>query len=260
MTLVVVASTAAWVVTGGPDDRQGFFRRCLFLWLWLPLIGLGFAREWIALRYALPLYPFFLLVWAWAVVGSVQTLTPNRVWRLRWAPPAVVVLCLLAPVVNEQHGFAPAMFWSRLQYGQPTDALLHGFPFHPDHARAGNYVRERLAEQDKVVAMDAQQQQYYVGRVDYRLVRLSERRTFGTYVDGELRDIYTHAAVLETLSELERVIAGRGESRVWLITSGEMVGDKAGVVPAGVAPQLEEWAPQRVFRGRDGVTSVYLFD
>jgi hypothetical protein len=267
MTAVVTAGTAVWALLPRERSERSEMLRLVQMWFWFPLFALGMAAEWVALRYTLSLYPFFLMIFAWTVCGVVayvvRRLRPRRETAGRdraLATAGVVAFLLLVPVANEYHGVRGAWAAGRLTYGDTTPVALHGFPFHPDHKNPAEYVRRHLREDDVVVAMDVQQQQYYVGRVDYWLIGPDVARRFAYVRDGRRFCMYTGAVPLTNVEELRALVDGREGRRVWLTTSGELTGPLAGLVPPGLPELLDEWEDRVVFHGEDGATRVYLFD
>lgn len=270
MTFFICLGSMLWALGLHSGAQSDIDFKTVFVWFWFLLLGLGFTQEWITLRYTLPLYPIYLMIFAMTTLQLVrlgvltisrvapQALTadrnPNRVIM------AVLIGMLLFPFANEQHGVREALAWSQLTYGQGVSSSLHGFSFHPDHRSAGQYVRSQLAGEDLVVAMDVQQQKYYVGRVDYWLMETSNAERFSYAEGGGRRDIYTGSRVLQSLSELQVLLEGRQNRRVWVITSAELTEKLEKAVPSGVQNYLEKQHDRLVFVGRDSMTRVYLFD
>lgn len=271
MTAVVCFGTILCVVTYRPRHESRALMKTVIIWFWIPLLMLGFIREWIALRYTLVLYPFYLMIFSWTfsyvlfksknvVVGWMSPKQNHQTQYPIKAATVVFVGILLFPVINEQHGIRAAMAWSQLTYGQKIQPLIHGFPLHPDHQGAGRFVRENLLESDIIVAMDVQQQTYYIGRTDYWLMESWNARRF-SYFDGvDWRDIYTSSIVMNSLPNLKDLLESKGDRRLWLITSGELVGYLKSLFPKGVQEYLYKTNEKLKFSGRDGVTRAYLFN
>ncbi len=242
----------------------------IFFWFWIPLFALGFARPWIDLRYSLMIYPLYLAIFAWTIfrmicfgcekVGDTSLLEGllSNGHRLILGTGLSIFLVLF-PALNEHHGIQDALKVGRLTYGQPISPLFHGFPFHPDHQGAGRYVRANLDENDIVISMDIFEQYYYVGRIDYWLIKGSDALQFSYGSGRERYDIYTNTRVLGAKRDLEEILSQRIENRVWIITSAEFTGKHANFVPRGVNDFLSESKERLIYVGRDNRTNVYLF-
>jgi 4-amino-4-deoxy-L-arabinose transferase-like glycosyltransferase len=270
MTIAILIGTVLWIALyfQGRGSRQQ--EAPLFAWFWIPLLALGITREWTALRYTLPVYPFFVMIFAWTIFEVIVAArlaldgVPGLARLPRFAIPELPIAafsaCLvLAPAFNEEHGLHDALAMGRLSYDQKVSPLLHGFAFHPDHKGPGEFVRANMSAGDIVIAMDAFEQFYYVGKVDYWLRDETEAKPF-SYLHGARRyDIYTKSAVMSDRDELTRLLTAKRGYRVWLITSGEL----PGAVYKFVSPSLlnhETAGDSRcVFVGRDHESHVYLF-
>lgn len=271
MTAIVVAGTLAHGYFCRKAVAEHQSAAVLFPWFWLPLLVLGFKREWISLRYTVMLYPFFLMIFAWTVYHAFQA-----IWRAirrpllvaspsspqQWQPKviALYLLMLLAPILNEQHGLHDAWKTSRLSYGQYISPLFHGFPIHPDHKTPAEYVRSRLRPNDVVIAMDLFPQYYYLRKVNYWLRPINEMERY-SFTDGiAWYDIYTKTPVITRTHEVEEIIAHSNGSRVWLITSGELEQHFASLFPADLIEFLSASGPNVVSVGQDKLTKVYFFE
>jgi len=270
MMITVLLGTAIWVVWHyqGRGFRQQEAQ--IFAWFWIPIIAFGLTREWTALRYTLPVYPFFLMIFAWtifqvfaATCSAIEGVTaPNRLQRFSAPAPTLLVMTaalLVVPILNEEHNVRDARAMSSLSYGQKVSKLLHGFPFHPDHKGPGEYVRANLTPDDIVIAVDAFQQVYYAGRVDYWLRVKSDVEPFLYRQGGRWHDIYTGAALLDDSEELRRLLVGKRSQRVWLITSGELPGYASNFLRLSLPQADALFEPHCVYVGRDQLSRVFLF-
>ncbi|NIO22175.1 MAG: hypothetical protein GTN76_15975, partial [Candidatus Aenigmarchaeota archaeon] len=182
MTTLCCIGSLVWVLSDHGGNNGNGSEASIFFWFWIPLFALGFARPWIDLRYSLMIYPLYLAIFAWTIfrmicfgcekVGDTSLLEGllSNGHRLILGTGLSIFLVLF-PALNEHHGIQDALKVGRLTYGQPISPLFHGFPFHPDHQGAGRYVRANLDENDIVIAMDIFEQYYYVGRIDYWLIK-----------------------------------------------------------------------------------------
>jgi hypothetical protein len=270
MTILTCLGSAIFVFSKWTENETISSQRIAFIWFWLPLFALGFTREWVALRYTLPVYPFYLVIFTWTFyylvcfgIRMIGKLIPLISLEKRYSNKILIVFfvsMLIFPVANKDHGFYDAIATSQLAYCKDISSSFHGFPFHPDHQSAGSYVKANFMEGDIVVAMDVQQQQYYVGHVDYWIRNALDAKKY-SYLEGTLwRDIYTKSIVIKSLEELQSLLYKRGHNRIWLITSGELTGSLAYLIPSRVQEQLSQWRQHLVFVARDRVTSVYLFN
>ena len=273
MTIIVMGGSVWWLLES-IFNGNGFRNHeiLIFLGFWVSLLALGLTREWIAFRYLIALYPFYLLIFAWTMDRGVAWMgekwTDLKGRKSLWEFPKNVVyssmiagLFILFPILNEHHGIREALAVSHLSYGQPVAPSINSsFPFRPDHKGAAEYVERRFQVGDLIVAMDVLEQYYYFGRVDYWLREASDARAYSYEQDKERRDIYTSSRILSTQGELEALIRQPREIAVWLITSGELVGRQEVFIPPGVSKLLSGYDRNLVFRGRDGVTNVYRFD
>ncbi|MGE5176186.1 MAG: glycosyltransferase family 39 protein [Hyphomicrobiales bacterium] len=234
-------------------------------WMWLPLLATGLTTRWIALRYALPTYPAFVALDATAVMAAATAgarflQRHGSGARVAWATPwAVGALVLIVPFANEYHGLVPAWRTAELNYRDPIETEIHGYPFHPDHQSAGRWVRARLRAGDVVVAADEMVQTEYVGHVDYWLRGQADARYFSYIRDGVPHSFYTNDPILERVDELEALIAEPSAGRVWVITSAELSGRLDSLNPPGLDRFLAAHQADRVYTARDGMTQVYRF-
>ena len=265
MTGVVLFATGWWFLFLYEGNVSLNPEALIFIWFWIPLLILGFPREWIGLRYTIHLYPFFLMIFAWAVFRVWQSglsmfsrfgkTGPSTMSLSSFSKAMVLTIMLLAfPVFNETHSLRAAMQASRLGYAEGIPPLLHGFSLHPDHKGAGEYVKAHLKEDDLIIAIDLFQQFYYIGRVDYWL-RYEDQKDMYAYKDGRFwYDIYTKTKVIASQKEVNSVLRENRDSRVWLITSAEWPDALLKLVPSTLLSR-----GRVVYTGRDTQTRVYLF-
>ncbi|RMH37817.1 MAG: hypothetical protein D6690_01615 [Nitrospirae bacterium] len=261
LAVLVVGATAGWLVI----RHRGWFRAqprlLVVLWFWVPLGVLGLMREWIAVRYSLPVYPFFLMLAAWAVMLLALIL---RWWVSRYgytivgpqvvARGTIVVMgvLLLGTPIGSQHNLWAAWHMATLDYGESSPRAFHGYPSHPDHRNPGQYVRRHRGPDDLVVAMDVFQQAYYVGHVDYWLRPVKAAYSYCRKVDGALIDLYVGARVLGSAADLEALRSRYPDRTMWLITSSEEPELVEQLLPTSL--RLCRCAE---FTGRDGKTQVF---
>lgn len=265
MTGVVTAGTVAWVILPQISSEQQ--ATIVFVWFWAPLFALGFLREWVELRYTVVVYPFYLMIFAWTIskAGIMMATKCQRAFinRCQTNFPVVLGMALsfvlvAIPRLNEAHGLVPAIQTAHLAYMQPISRLWHGFPYHPDNKSAGEYVRRNIKHGDSVMAMDAVEQYYYTGQVDYWLCPASDKAAFAFREGNDWYGIYTKARVLTRRSEVEKILhQSHGEiGTLWLITSAESLHR----LSPDVRDFLKAEKSKIVFIGRDNETAVYRFD
>ncbi len=270
MTVTMIVGSLVWLLGRIKGEVARPMEDWVFLSFWVLLLLLGLTREWVALRYLMPVYVLYLLTFGWTLYQGLRWLqestVPEGIQRHlgRWPPKVGRSLCVagilvVLPVLNEGHGLEEAIAASTVSYGQRVAAVTHSLlPFRPDHRGAGEYVRSHLQERDVVIAMDVLQQYYYIGKVDYWLREATDAHAFSYERDGSRHDFYTSSRVLSAVRDLESLIDQGRNFKIWLITSGELTGRHLQFAPEGV----HEWLSDRhepVFTGRDGYTHVYLF-
>lgn len=224
------------------------------------LYFVGLYSTWTG-RYVLEVYPLMLLVAAWVALAGARALltrlAPGREQRLSLAALAGVTLVGLFWM----HGIPAAVRASSVDYGDETSQLIYAHPVYPDHKGPGEFLAARLGEDDIVIAEDALQQRWYVGRVDYWL-RDPDLHAVYLYRDddGRLTDIYVSSRI-PTIAELERSWQP-SERKVWLVTSGETANVWHFALDEARLAWLQEVFDRRepLFVGADGVTEVYCIN
>lgn len=238
-----------------PSPRDHAIRACALAAL-IILLAIGAVSQWGGTRYLIGAYPFFLLVSAFGLIRLLENVQ-------RWLPLGRFAMTSLAALttlsgVLAGHGIPQALAAARLSHGDPMPGLAVGFPRYPDHQAAGEYVRRRLEPKDSVVAEDALQQYWYVGRVEYWLRDpISHQRYLFEDEDARLRDVYV-ASAIATSDILDRLHRAR-DIRVWVITSAETAHRRDYYLDDAQRRWLSELkvSHQPVFVARDGITRVY---
>jgi hypothetical protein len=228
----------------------------------LPILAVGAVSRWGGTRYLFAAYPFLLLI---ASFGLVWLIDRVGMWVPRWS--ATVTLSLGAAVVLSGalggHGLVPAIRVVGLHHGQPVNEAVHMYPFRPDHAGVGRFVRQQRSEHDVVIAEDPLEQWWYAGGpIDYWLRSYRDSRAFLSRTsNGELRDIYVASKLLLEPQPPDSLLAVPG-GRVWLITSGETYHRRDYYLSAAQGRWLDslEAAVEPAFTGRDGTSHVYCLN
>ncbi len=208
--LFVWGCVVALFFKGAKDWNKAFI-----LGATVPFICIGMVvKNYHDIRYIVPAYPFILLV---ASVGFID-LSHRLASALLHPRLHTLALCALLILVGfvSGHGIQSAHYAATLDYGSKIPGKL--WPY-PDHKTTGQFVKSQLMPEDIVIAEDALQQMWYVGRVDYWLRSRGTTRT-AYYVDerGQSRNIYTNALAL-TQGAIDQIQYANG--RTWVITSAE---------------------------------------
>jgi hypothetical protein len=259
LLLFGVVCVAVALRTATQEDRP--LRAALLAGL-LPIAAVGAVSRWGGTRYLFAAYPFLVLAASFGLVWLLDwigTRVPRWTEKTTFALGSLVVLS----GVLGGHGLPQALRVVRLDHGEPINEAVHMYPFRPDHAAAGQFVHERRAEADIVIAEDPLQQWWYAGApIDYWLRSYQDSRWFlSRAADGGFRDIYVGSKLLETPPPLDSLV-GNPEGRVWLITSGETLPRRSYFLN----PQQRQWLDslenvrEPSFVARDGATKVYCLN
>jgi hypothetical protein len=118
-------------------------------------------------------------------------------------------------------------------------------------------LKEYVKEDDVVIAIHMVFQYIYAGRVDYWLWS-GGPGTWDGWEETEdgFRDVYTGAKWINNLADLKGVIDQNKDRRVWLITSPSL--GRRDHINQEIAGFIEN-SDRLVFRGRDGISRVYLW-
>ncbi|MCJ7586569.1 MAG: glycosyltransferase family 39 protein [Candidatus Aminicenantes bacterium] len=255
----------------GPDSRNvAAGQAWLFanLCLVFPLLFLGFFRTHIQPRYLLQLYPLFFILFAGALLAlakSAVDLLIDPFVRLRSGirrdVPTWIVLGLLTVGLGDGIGPGIVRTVAGRGYRDPikTDIITRSGRFsHYDHRGIGSFVRRFLASDDIVIAVHVVFGYIYAGRVDYWLWTGGP----GTWDAWEKtsegwKDFYVGARWINTLDDLKKIVENNPGKRVWLIASPSL--DNPAHIRQEVADFVRSDPGRLVFRGRDGMSEVYLW-
>jgi len=255
-------------IASGGDPLTGW--TYLNLSLIFPLLFFGFFRTHIQPRYLFQLLPLFILLFLMAL-GKISQALARLVLApfsskdlprtaLRAAAAALFITGIF--LFSDQIGWRTTMSIINRDYKDPikTDVITRsGRTEQHDHRGPGEYVRRYRREGDLVVAMNMVFQYIYGGPVDYWLWSGGP----GTWdaweqtTDG-WKDVYVGARWINSLSGLRKVIEENEGRRIWLVTSPSI--DRADHINKEIAAFIRGRADKLAFRGRDGMSEVYLFN
>jgi uncharacterized membrane protein len=250
----VVYSPAAWLIVclGLLHALWRLARRqCIpDYWLffilagWLPLFGLGLFGWDVEVRYTefalLPLQVCALAASQEFSAVMLRRLSPTTVPAVRALLAAGAAILIVNPV-------------------SLAHAVHGGYAIHPDHKGAAAFIQSiHPRPGDVIIAEDALQQTYYLGRIDYWLRGLNNAAQFVHMKGGVLRDIYTDAPLLGTSAALMALVERRDRGAIYVIGTGEFKGDDLRLIRSGgIYEALQRPIFVPVFLGRDGLTQVW---
>ncbi len=257
---------------GNPGESEASQSPWLYLNLCfiLPLFFFAVFRTHVSPRYVTQLFPVFVLLFLVALRSLSRELIGGLAApafgiekeKTRAVFSAIVFLGLVFALTE---GARPeqVLSVSARRYGDPitVDTITSSGRFeHYDHESVGHYVAARLKPSDIVIANHVVFQKIYVGRVDYWLWSGGP----GTWdawektTDG-WKDFYVGARWVNNLEDLRKVIEGQEGGRVWLATSPSLL--RTDHIKQEIRDFIAvENADKLVFRGKDGMSEVYVWN
>jgi len=211
---------------------------------WLPLFSLGFFGWDVEPRYT----EFALLPVLICALAASQEFTAVIVRRpSSKAVPGVRALLIAVATILIVNPVSLAR------------AVSGGYSIHPDHKGAAAFIQSiHPRPDDVIVAEDALQQTYYLGRIDYWLRGMNNAAQFVHMQGGVLRDIYTNAPLLGTGAALMALVERRDRGAIYIIGTGEFRDNDLRLMRSdGIYEALENPIFVPVFIGRDGLTQVW---
>lgn len=259
-------------VFGNKEDREKrFYEGWLFLNLSLlfPLLFFGFFRTHVQPRYLFQLRPLMILLYViclWRTIKIIGRLIlrPFSLGEKRkLANPlsmALFIICLF--LFTDQVSLKKVLKIIHRNYKDliSTDVITRSGRFeHYDHKGVGSYVRHYLRQDDIVIAIHVVFQYIYAGRVDYWLWSGGP----GTWDAWEStpqgwKDVYIGARWINNLADLRKLIEENPQRRVWLIASPSLL--RRDHISAEIFEYLQSQKDKILFRGKDGMSEVYLWN
>ncbi len=182
-------------------SEEGLAFLCLVFWVPLLEIVIMGGRYWQNPRYLFMLQPFFFLIASAACVQGLRWLIPRVSSKggesVTW--PVALTLVALASLLNLPHALS---ILSKPVYG---------------YDRAMQFVRKHWREGDVILMMLPSTSAIYLGKCDYYAIQ-KDYQQYLVKKDGHLVDLWVGAPLLNSLSQLERVL--EENRRVWFVTDG----------------------------------------
>ena len=240
------------------DDKHNSIRSAAVTYLFVSLF-VGLTHDWPPPRYMVTIYPLLIIVASYGLVclsDQIQYFF-GKVRFLRY----LVILILPASGVLGGHGVPQAIRTvpgdhGMLIYSNHIQGIIY-----PDHRSLGCFVRGHLKASDIVVAQDALQQYWYVGKVDYWLRNPGSINSFMFRSNGVLKDIYVLSE--PTSDEIIKELRDSNK-RIWIITSGEVYNFKDHFL--GVNTPQRKWidhienSSKPLITGLDNASAVYCIN
>jgi hypothetical protein len=243
-----------------------FLNLCLIF----PLFFFAFFRTHVQPRYLAQLFPVFVLLFLVALRFLSREFIGNLVApafgiskeKTRAVFSAVVFLGLVL-VLTEGARPGRVLSIAERNYGDPitVDTIARSGRYeHYDHESVGRYVAARLKPSDTVIAIHVVFQKIYVGRVDYWLWSGGP----GTWDAWEKtpdgwKDFYVGARWINNLDDLRKVTEAPAGGRVWLVTSPSLF--RLDHIDQALHDYVAvDNADKLVFRGKDGMSEVYVWN
>ncbi|NIM90304.1 MAG: hypothetical protein GTO17_05070 [Candidatus Aminicenantes bacterium] len=247
-------------------------KRWLFLSLafLFPLLFMGFVKSHLQPRYIYFLRPLFILLFSYSLFKLVEILVElmfkpfqSRLKREPARQKTILTLgvFLLTGIltVNGLSLVRVKQIMDREYQDKIFTTLITrtGRQQHPDHKSAGEFLKAQVRKDDVVIAIHMVFQYIYAGRVDYWLWS-GGPGTWDGWEETEdgFKDVYTGSKWINNLADLKGVIDQNKDKRVWLVTSPSL--GRRDHINLEIADFIEN-SNRLVFRGRDGISKVYLW-
>jgi len=242
-------------------NRELRYSQYLLIFFLVPLVAMGFHPTSMIRfyeRYAYFLNPYFILLFSYSVVWSIQRLWSVRENLLLKRPIGLtVILVLIFSIVVLIGAFNIGKSYAILTmtYGNNRDVIYAESKkpfFYPDHKGTSLYVKENFKKDDIIVVMDILAHYAYFPKADYQLT-LSKK--------GDAEG-WLGASTIRSANELEKIIMlSNGKNRIWVLLSGEKLKDyKERQEMKEILEVLRTYEMRSVYSGQDGTSSVLLFN
>jgi hypothetical protein len=198
-----------------------------------------------------------------ASYGFIRLLDSIKILNTFPIPKLLLTVLVPASGILGGHGVPQAKSVSPSEYGANIYGNHISGIMYPDHRSHGCFVKKHLQHGDIIVAEDALQMYWYIGRVDYWLRSPSTIEDF-LYLDhnNKIRDIYVNSMPTDEVAI--NTLSTNTENRIWVITSGE--------TQQNINHFLKKGSPQRnwldtisrtitpALNGRDGISTTYCLN
>lgn len=242
-----------------PINSKRKIIKSLAIAILVPTFFLGLILNWAPPRYFVTLYPLLLIV---ASYGLVRLFEMIPIFKTFKKLKLIIFTTIAASGILGGHGIPQSIAVSPSEYGSTIYSNHVTGINYPDHRSNGCFVKSNLRDSDIVVAEDALQMHWYIGRVDYWLRTPKSIDGFLYSDGGSLKDIYVNSK--PTTKQVINDLQSNKKDRIWLITSGE--------TQQFLDNFLNEDSPQRrwlfhvtntynpVLNGRDGLSATYCLN
>lgn len=256
---------------GMNEPGKAFLDRWLFFNLnfFLPLVFFGFFRTHIQPRYLFQLHPLLVLLFL-VTLKELSTVLYDVFLspflsssRFNLVAKLITTGLFLTMLVSfsDQAGWKTTQRIINRDYQEriTTDVITRsGRKEHYDYQGPALYIRHYRQPGDIILSMHMVFQYIYGGHVDYWLWTGGP----GTWDAWEKtpegwKDVYVGARWINSLEDLQRLIAGRGQRRLWIVTTPSIY--RRDHISQEVAEFILGQESRLVFRGRDGLSAVYLW-
>ncbi len=201
-----------------------FYKRsqpAFYLWLMcvVPLLLLSTLFALRVERYAFHVYALMLLISAYGLAQTAYVVRGLLVRKILPAsmPRRMRKIVVYGTVLGMLAGVLVLSPWVR--FARKIPAITHGTNgavTHLEWRPAGEFVKQQIEGDEPVISTLPLTVYFYTTRADYFLASMATPRPEEVYRNnGELRDYFSNARVVDTLEDLQRVVALNPKG--WLI-------------------------------------------
>lgn len=270
MTVVVLVTLAVLLIQFIGNRRR---TNCLYAAaaVLMPVLGVAATREiFNESRYHFHLYPFLVVLFAYALASAARFLTAaadtlaalaGRRFPGRRAVEGALVMVLALLCSPDVSPTAIVHFLNR-DYTTPKDpvrSILNWSPyasFHQDHAGPASFVRAQLKPDDRILVVGPTYWNsiywHYLGRMEYAVSEKAERLVR----NGVTVHHVTGARCITSVDELEHMLAAESGRRLWILGDLHLLGDQSRYFSPPMKAKLREFAQKPLLLGRDLDTFV----